>query len=206
MAFSYDAFSACVSDRWQLAIGDPYIVGWLVCAAYALAAILALIVQRETPFELGQRMRERALWLLIACLMMAFALNKQLDLQSLLIAGGRCLAQEQGWYDGRNLVQQEIALVLTLFVALAAAAMVWLLHGIIRRNLLALLGLAVLALFVLIRAGSLLKIIYTEQWLADLVLHSVIVPLELLSAGLIIIATLQRLRPTDQRRFAKTRS
>jgi hypothetical protein len=194
MAFSYTAFSACVSDRWQPTIGDPNIAGWAICAAYALAAILAVIVLREAPFAPAHRRREQVLWLLIACLMAVLALNKQLDLQSLMLAAGRCLAQEQGWYENRRLVQRDFILALIAVAALGGAAIIWLLRGIVRHNLMALLGLACLAGFVLIRGGHFFHMFVPEQEVADRLLHHLTALLEAMSLILIIAAAGKLLR------------
>jgi hypothetical protein len=194
MAFSYTAFSTCVSDRWQITIGDPNIIGWAICAAYALAAILAVIVLRAAPFDPAHRNRERILWSLIACLMAALALNKQLDLQSLMLAVGRCLSQEQGWYENRRLVQRDFIFALIAVAAVGGAAIIWLLRGIVRHNLIALLGLACLAGFVLIRGGHLFHIFVPEQLSADILLHDATSALEVLSPVLIIVAAWWLLR------------
>lgn len=194
MAFSYPAFSTCVASRWQLAIGDPNIPGWTICAAYGLAAALAVVVLRATPFAPAHRGREKILWALIAGLMTVLALNKQLDLQSLILAAGRCLSQEQGWYDNRRLVQRDFILVLIGLAALAGAAMIWLLRGIIRHNLVALMGLAALAGFVVIRGGHLFHMFVPEQMSADILLHDLTSALEVLSPVLIILAARGLLR------------
>lgn len=196
MAFSYTAFSVCASDRWQIAIGDPNIAGWVICAAYALAAILAIIVLRAAPFDPSHRGRERILWSLIACLMAALALNKQLDLQSLMLAVGRCLAQEQGWYESRRLVQRDFIFAMIAVAAIGGAAIIWLLRGIVRHNLIALLGLACLAGFVLSRGGHIFHIFVPDQMSADILLHDTISALEILSPVLIIIAAWWLLRQT----------
>jgi hypothetical protein len=195
MAFSYTDFSICVSDRWQLSIGDPNIAGWAICAAYAVAAALAVIVLRTAPFAPAHHRRERILWALIAALMAALALNKQLDLQTLILTAGRCLSQEQGWYDSRRLVQRDFIFVLIALAVLTGAAMIWLLRGIMRHNLIALLGLAALAGFVLIRGGHLFHIFVPEQMLADILLHDTTSALEVLSPILIIVAAWWLLRP-----------
>jgi hypothetical protein len=202
MAFSYTDFSICVSDRWQLSIGDPNIAGWVICAAYAVAAALAVIVLRAAPFAPAHHRRERILWALIAALMAALALNKQLDLQTLILTAGRCLSQEQGWYDSRRLVQRDFIFVLIALAVLTGAAMIWLLRGIMRHNLIALLGLAALAGFVLIRGGHLFHIFVPEQMLADILLHDTTSALEVLSPVLISAAAgwlLRNPRPQSAR-------
>ena len=194
MAFFYPIFSACVLDGWHLAIGDPNITGWAIFAAYILAAVLAAIVLQASPFEPLRQRRERILWALIASLMAALALNKQLDLQSLMLAVGRCLAQEQGWYEDRRLVQRDFIFVLIAVAAIGGAAIIWLLRGIVRHNLIALLGLACLAGFVLIRGGHIFHIFVPEQMSADILLHDATSALEVLSPVLIIVAAWWLLR------------
>lgn len=198
MTFSLTPFSACVSDRWQLAIGDPNTLGWTICATYALAATLAGTVLWVAPFDAEHRSREKILWALITGLMAALALNKQLDLQSLMLAAGRCLAQEQGWYDSRRLVQRDFIFALIAATTLAGMAIIWLLRGIVQHNLIALLGLASLVGFVLIRGGHLFHIFVPEQVSLDILLHDATTALELLSPVLIIATAwwlLRRARP-----------
>ena len=194
MAFFNDAFSACVSDRWQLAIGDPNVAGWAIFAAYALAAAAAVTVLRRGSFDPTHHRQSQALWGMIAVLMAALALNKQLDLQSLLTALGRCLAQEQGWYENRRMVQRDFIFGLIALTSLTGAAMFWMLRGMIRQNLLPLLGLAALAGFVLIRGGHLLHIFVPDQIDADYLVHDLTTILEVLCPVLIIAAAWRLLR------------
>ena len=195
MAFSYDAFSTCVADRWQLVIGDPNLAGWSITAAYACAAVCAVIVLRRTAFDPAHRRQRQVLWGLIAGLMTALALNKQLDLQSLMTALGRCVAQEQGWYENRRMVQSDFIVGLIAAAALAGAAMLWMLRGSIRQNLLPLSGMAALAGFVLIRAGHILHIFVPDQVNTDFLLHELTSVLELLCPLLILAAGWRLLRP-----------
>lgn len=199
MAFSYPAFMACVQDRWQLGIGDPNIIGWAICAAYVLAAALALIVLQARPFAQDHHRRESILWALMAGLMAALALNKQLDLQTLILTAGRCLSQEQGWYDDRRLVQRDFIFALIMGAAIGAAGIGWLLRGIVRHNLMVLLGLAALAGFVLLRGGHLFHIFVPEQMVADTLLHDLTSTLEVLGPLLIIAAAWRLLHASPPR-------
>ena len=141
------SLQSCVFDRWSPSLGDPTVAGWLTVAAYAACAVLAALV-------LQRRVAGRAplFWLLI-CLAMAFlAVNKQLDLQSLLTAIGRCVARLQGWYGERRAFQRHFIEGLLVVIALMLALGLYLLRRDLRRNGLALLGLVVVAGFVAIRA------------------------------------------------------
>lgn len=195
MAFSYDDFSACVADRWQLVIGDPNLTGWAIAATYTLAAVAAVMVLRRAAFDPAHRRQTQALWGLIALLMAALALNKQLDLQSMMTALGRCLAQEQGWYENRRMVQRNFIFGLIAVAALTGAGMYWMLRGTVSQNLLPLLGLASLASFVLIRAGHILHIFLPDQMLEDFLLHDMTSALEMLCPVVILTAAWRLLRP-----------
>ena len=94
------------------------------------------------------------MWLLLAALLFALAINKQLDLQSLLTEIGRLLAYDQGWYARRRDVQAVfiVALLVTGSVGLVG---LWLLtRGAYREFRVSFLGLVVLLTFILIRATS----------------------------------------------------
>ena len=85
--------------------------------------------------------------------MLFLRVNKQLDLQTTLIAAGRCLAQLQGWYEERQPFQREFIIGLLMAAALFLALAFWLMRGYLRRIGVALLGLAFVAAFVVVRAG-----------------------------------------------------
>jgi hypothetical protein len=188
MAFSCSNFSGCVSEDWQLSIGDPSFMGWAIATTYALAAVLAVIVLRRAPFAPGHSSRERFLWVLIAGLMTAIALNKQLDLQTLTLTAGRCLSKEQGWYEDRRLVQRDFILVLIALATVVGGGIIWLLRGIVRHNLTALIGLAALAVFIVVRGGHFFHIFIPKKELEDQLVHLLTASLEVLSPILIIMA------------------
>jgi hypothetical protein len=144
-----DLLQACTFARWSPTIGDPTPAGWLTVGAYALCALLALLVLRR---RCGGSARAQAFWLFL-CLAMAFlAVNKQLDLQSLLTATGRCISRQQGWYEDRRAFQRVfIEALLGLIVLMLAASLYWMRRD-LRRNGLALLGLVAVAGFVAVRA------------------------------------------------------
>jgi hypothetical protein len=133
---------------WNAQIGDPTVVGWLTVAAYAAAALFCWRA------HLGGARAERRAWLGLALLMVFLAVNKQLDLQSLMTAVGRDMAKAQGWYERRRPIQA------LFIIAMAGAGLVGL--GILLRSYRraslalqgALAGAAVLFVFILIRASS----------------------------------------------------
>ncbi|WP_372802907.1 hypothetical protein [Paracoccus seriniphilus] len=137
----------CVAAAWQPGIGDPNATGWLTVLAYLLCFALSAKVWLKLHGRRG-----RAFWGLVALLMLALAVNKQLDLQSALTATGRCLAQAQGWYDHRRIVQVAFVLGVLGLMFLALLMGLRALRGQLWRNGIALAGLMVLCSFVAVRA------------------------------------------------------
>ncbi len=86
--------------------------------------------------------------------MVVLGTNKQLDLQTLFTQVLRDRAQAQGWYDDRREYQLDFIVVTLVAGAVAATALALFLRKVIGRVIDALIGLAVLVLFVVIRAAS----------------------------------------------------
>lgn len=143
---------ACTFARWQPGIGDPDMMGWIMVGAYLAAALCAAAVWRGAAFPPVTAGRERAFWAVTTGLLVLLAVNKQLDLQSALTAAGRCLAQAQGWYEARRGAQLIFVLALIAGLASVMAIALWALRSTWRRTGGALIGLACVSGFVLIRA------------------------------------------------------
>jgi FtsH-binding integral membrane protein len=142
---------------WTPGIGDPTFMGWLTVAAYAIGAgLCALCALRAAKRQAS--LRDRILWWVLAAILVAFGINKQLDLQSLVLELARDLAKEQGWYEDRRTVQ----LAFITFIALAGAAFVAVvlrvLRGAWREHALPLVGVTLLVVFVVVRAASFHKL------------------------------------------------
>jgi hypothetical protein len=138
------------SGEWAPGIGDPTLLGWITVAAYAGVALLCgWNARRARGFPVEQRV-----WIALALLLAALAVNKQLDLQSWFTTVGREHAKQQGWYAHRQAVQvafilglvaASIGVLLLLRLALGAA---W------GRYALVACGLALLLTFIVIRAAT----------------------------------------------------
>lgn len=149
------------SVPWQLAGGDPTWLGWLAVVAYVVAACLcarAARVPRDTEHaEPGQR-RLAYFWLLLAVLLLALGVNKQLDLQTLFGRTMRDLAHAQGWYEDRRRFQRVFVAVAGVVSLASLSALGLGLWPMRRRVRLALFGLATLLGFVLLRAALFLHV------------------------------------------------
>ena len=146
-AVELSTIAACVGDQWSPQIGDPTVAGWATVVAYALCTVLGFM----TLLRVKDR-REWIFWGLVTLAMLSLGVNKQLDLQSMLTAAGRCLSQLQGWYDERRAFQRDFIIGLLITAGLFLALVLWLMRRYLRRNGLALLGLAFVITFVAVRA------------------------------------------------------
>jgi hypothetical protein len=161
--------------RWRPGLGDPTIVGFLTTLAYfAAAGVCALAWRRErfiaaaVPAAIKPRF-----WLALALVMAALGINKQLDLQTLFTQLGRDAALAGGWYKQRHIAQVAFILVLATAGATFTALACWYLRRSWRRYALAIIGIAYLLIFILIRASSfhhteylLFRLPYAGRWVS----------------------------------------
>jgi hypothetical protein len=145
-------FMATIS--WRPGIGDPSLLGWLTVVIYAIGAILCARTSLATRRVQSRAEGSPGVWMLYALMLLLLGLNKQLDLQTLLIEAGRQLALSEGWYEKRRAVQ-------TAFTIILAVGMLGLLGLFVRRNRrfvmrhpLVALGTILLLSYVLVRAAA----------------------------------------------------
>jgi len=202
-----------VGLRWRPGIGDPTFVGWLTVAAYVVAASLAARAfatarRAEVRFSVSEpgvardQRSMKHLWLLITITMVLLGLNKQLDLQTLLIQAVRDRAYANGWYNDRRRYQVDFILVISAAAVLFGIGLSLRLRRVLRRVIVAVAGLGMLVVFVLIRASS---FHYVDRALSMGGRFRVNAIVELSGIGLIIGAALQW-QVAEQRLLAKPMS
>lgn len=148
--------------HWEPRLGDNDAAGWVAVGGYVVAAGTAVLARRRAPAtarELGLDLRSTRrlcrVWTVVALVALVFGLNKQLDLQTWALDRARRVFWEHGWYQDRREVQAVVILALavaglvTLWIAVRAV------RPIARHALGAIVGLVLLAVFVLVRAVSL---------------------------------------------------
>jgi hypothetical protein len=138
------------SGEWAPGIGDPTVMGWFTVVAYAGVAVLCgWNARRARGFP-----SERRVWIVLTLVLVALAINKQLDLQSWLTVVGRNMAKQEGWYARRQPVQ---VLFIAALIAVSASLLV-LLRAVLgiawHRYATVACGLAMLLTFILIRAAT----------------------------------------------------
>ena len=144
----------CAFAQWSPGLGDNNLMGWLTVVVYLLAGLAAGRVARRLTAVDPVTRRERRFWVIAAGLLLLLAINKQLDLQSLLTMVARCHAQLSGWYDVRRGVQEAFIYLVAAGAVVTMGLMTLLLRGILGRVWLAQVGLGFVCAFVVIRAAS----------------------------------------------------
>ena len=129
-------------------------MGWLTVGLYLLAAAASAIAANRGTFPPQTHNRERLFWWFAAVLLVLLAINKQLDLQSLLTSVARCLAMNHGWYEDRRIVQVWFVWGVLTGGALAIVALGFFLRNTFARTGFAVVGLGLVCVFVAIRAAS----------------------------------------------------
>ena len=150
----FDELRTCVADMWAPVIGDPHLMGWVTVAAYGVTSLLAirLLIKARDLYDYRTLAAQRVFWGGVFLLFAFLAVNKQLDLQSLFTAIGRCHAQLNGWYGERRGFQRMFIVSLLLTTSVGFLFLMIFFRRILRRNWLAFLGVFMVVSFVLVRA------------------------------------------------------
>ena len=144
-----------MSDHWTVGIGDPTPFGWVTVFAYVATAGLCAAASRKSPCQLSStKHSDRGFWLGVTVVFAFLALNKQLDLQSLLTEVGRNAAKAEGLYGNRRLYQATFVIFLGFAGFAILLRFLWQLRNRPAAVKVALLGLTFTVVFVLVRAAS----------------------------------------------------
>ncbi|WP_431297618.1 isopropylmalate isomerase [Tabrizicola sp. BL-A-41-H6] len=144
----------CALQRWSPGLGDPNVMGWLTVVVFAAAAIVTARRAIRGPFAEETRSRERAFWWFSSVVLACLAVNKQLDLQTLLTEVGRCVAHAQGWYEDRQIVQRRFIAGVMVGGVVFMGWLGFLLRRTVQQTGLAVLGLGFVCIFVAVRAAG----------------------------------------------------
>ncbi|MFK5978013.1 MAG: hypothetical protein QM488_03900 [Rhizobiaceae bacterium] len=146
----------CVLNAWSPRFGDPHLIGWVTVAGYFIAAILAILILRQSGSRTIALRQDKTLqlWGLIFVMLLLLGANKQLDLQSFLPVFAKCIAKAGGWYADRRAYQTVFVITLAIsFLVLSAAGLRYF-NNEIRKNPLAIIGLILLLIFIVLRAAA----------------------------------------------------
>jgi hypothetical protein len=143
-------------DVWRREFGDPNPLSWLIAAAYIVASILCArtaLAAHRTGADDAIPEQPRNWWLLAAGLL-GLGLNKQLDLQILVREAGIVVIAFLGLDRHRKWVGRAFVLVLAIFLLRVLAHAGRHMRRSTRGHRLLLTGLALLACFAVVRAGT----------------------------------------------------
>jgi hypothetical protein len=153
--------------EWQPGFDNPDVPGWSVVTAYLLAAVCCGRAAMSRQGASREENRATAIWWVLALGLLVLGINKQLNLQTLLIILGRHASFASGWYGARRVAQ----VVFTGVLGLAGVGVLWFLRSRFRpffaRNRWAFIGLVVLLIFLLIRTASISHVLELAGFEAD---------------------------------------
>jgi hypothetical protein len=178
-----------MSEGWVLGANDNDWVGWGITVAYLVAAALCFVCGRrmgaaspsaapisasvvqcfaDAPVSPASNRRERWLWWCVGAAVLLLGINKQLDLQTLLRDLGRAMAETEGWYGYRRLVQMgfvaatAVIALGTLILAGVRVRRTW------RQHALLYAGVVILAGFVVLRVATFHHVRDSIEWSAPI--------------------------------------
>lgn len=179
---------------WHATIGDPSVMGWVTVVAYFCSAAFTFKVFLSSShiFSAGLVAKQKGFWLTLAVILFFLGINKQLDLQSLLTAIGKYYAHRDGWYENRRELQIFIVISTIIFMLTLFLLFVVNMGELFKTNRLAIVGLAFLLLFIMLRATS----FHHMDMLIDFTILGVRLNwvLELSGIGMILISALSLIR------------
>ena len=159
------------SSTVHLGVGDPDLQGWSIAFGYVSAAALCFMRSRYS----GKSVRNghAIFWMLLAIFLFLMGINKQLDLQTILIGMGKQLSIELGLYEQRRTI---VIAFVSLLLAWGLASQAWLysvLDRMDRFEKTALLGLGVLFAFIAVRAAFFQHIdLLANSWMLTRRIHA----------------------------------
>ena len=139
-------------SEWQSSIANADAADWVNVAVNLFAAVMSIWAAKQARIRLAPR--EELFWRFTAGILVFWAVNELLDLQTLLTAIGRQNAIQNGWYGEHREVQYWFIIGLSVVAAIAGILMLWLTRRTHITVRLAIVGLAMIGLFVLFRAAS----------------------------------------------------
>ena len=134
-------------------VGDPTALGWTTFVLYLLAAGLCFRSARVGHAK-DQESKFARIRRVLAVLLFLLGLNKQLDLQTILIEWGRRLAMATGTYQHHRDIQLVFFTGLAVGLIVTVAACRQLLFAFAARHRVCAVGFGLVGLYTFIRAGS----------------------------------------------------
>lgn len=148
--------AAVTQNGWQFGLHDRTFVGWFAVFSYCVATVLCVVVALNTE-RIGpdtQRRKFAIYWWVLAIITLLLGINKQLDLHSWMTQTLRQMAREDGWYQHRKIFQFWFIVGLAAGLIVLVGVIAQLMRGMVKRSLVAMVGLCLVVFWVLTRAAS----------------------------------------------------
>jgi hypothetical protein len=145
--------------KWHFGFDNPTFLGWTVVTAYLCAA--ACCGWAAVKARPGAGRSAAAMWRLLSAGLLFLGINKQLNLQTLMIVIGRNVSSAGHWYGARRLVQLVFSAVFAAACLGTLGGFAWRWRPFFKENPQALAGAIVLVLFVVLRAAT---ISHADEW------------------------------------------
>jgi hypothetical protein len=137
--------------EWVFRLGDGTFWGWLITALYGITIAGSLYyihsMRRSTT-------PEKTIRICITVVLVLLGVNKQLDLQTLIIVTGRMIAAGHGWMVYRRTIQEFFAIGILLCVGVAGLVVILRLRRCLLHVWLECTGITILLGFAIIRTAS----------------------------------------------------
>ena len=180
-----EAAMAVGQHVWHFGVGDPNALGWSITVGYLVTAVFCYLRGRQ--HDRFQRAHHAQFWFMIGLFLVSLGINKQLDLQTLVIGTARSLSIDYGFYQYRHGIAIAFVGGLLLWGAISQAWLYSVLHRLHKTERLALIGLGVLFVFIAARAASFQHLDLFAQ--SPLLAHRIYALMEILGIGCIAYAT-----------------
>ena len=141
---------------WQPGISDPSLMGWLTVLLYLCGTYLSwtYACNFSKTFPLLRYSYENLFWHFITIFLFFLAVNKQLDLQTFLILLGKEMAKQNSWYKIRRTYQLWFIISIIIASTGLLTLYIYILKDVLKKYFLAVAGMALLFVFILLRAVS----------------------------------------------------
>jgi hypothetical protein len=136
------------------------LLGWLTVVVYFTAAFLCALCAWRVDGKVSQPLLRhyRLIWTGLAAALFFLGINKQLDLQTVLIHYGRNLVRSLGWAALSQTIQMVIISGMAMGAILLLVLIGWWMRRLWRYYWMLLLGILLLARFIIVRAATFLGV------------------------------------------------
>jgi len=141
---------------------DPTAIAWGCALAYVVAGTLCGLAGTRSRLAPGRSRTDRGIWMALGVILVLLGLNKQLDLHTIFVHGGRDAACVLGFYNYKRQIEALFFLVVTTGIV----AILWhqrrRLAGFAGAHRAVVAGLGLIAVYTVTRFATIMHL--AERW------------------------------------------